>query len=534
VTQSVFATPPNPLAIAAARLRTGGKSTYYDDPAGFAKHCIQWPKDQGLTSYQDEVMTALARERRAAVRGPHGLGKTTTNALIILWFSVTRDQAGVDWKIATTAGAWRQLDKYLWPEVHKWAKRLRTDMIGLPRFNSRTELLSLNLKLNHGQAFAVASDDPELIEGVHADEVLYIFDESKAISPATFDAAEGAFSGDGQGALAAYALATSTPGAPNGRFYDIHARKAGFEDWWTRHVTDEECMDAGRMSASWKEARGRQWGTDSSVYANRVLGEFHADDENGIIPLAWVEAANERWRAWVEDGRPPIEGGPRTVGVDVARSGSDNTVLALRDGDCITELRKYSKKDTMETTGNVKGVLDENPRRVAIVDVIGVGGGVVDRLREQKLNVEAFNASESTDMKDRSGELGFNNTRSAAWWKMRELLDPAYGSKLMLPDDDLLTGDLCTPTWRVLSGGKIQVEPKDDIKKRISRSTDDGDAVVQAFWDGADHSAEAWSSWQRKRAETAAAATEAASVITGPTDRQTARQAAFAEAASRR
>jgi len=89
---------------------------------------------------------------------------------------------------------------------------------------------------------------------------------------------------------------------------------------------------------------------------------------------------------------------------------------------------------------------------------------------------------ERTEARDRSGELGFANKRSAAWWAMRELLDPAADSVIALPPDDLLTGDLTAPHWRVMSGGHIQVEGKDEIRKRLGRSTDDGDAVVMAFW----------------------------------------------------
>lgn len=459
-----------------------GRHRYYDDPVAFARECIRWPDTQGLTAYQAEILAAVPARRRVAVRGPHGLGKTTAAALLVLWFAVTREASGADWKVATTAGAWRQLERYLWPEIRKWGRRLRWDVLGQRPWSERTELLTLNIKLTHGQAFAVASDEPALIEGVHGDSVLYVFDESKSIIPGTFDAAEGAFSGSGgEAAMEAYAFAASTPGEPAGRFYDIHARKPGFEDWWARHVTVEETLTAGRVSREWVDQRAKQWGATSGIYANRVLGEFHASDEDGIIPLAWIEAAQDRWRAWDEAGRP-TEPGRRTVGVDVARSGADKTVLALFDEPVLTELRRSARADTMTTTGVVKGLLDASPGRVAVVDVIGVGGGVVDRLREMKAPVEAFNASEASTAKDRSGELGFVNVRAAAWWHLRESLDPAYGATLALPPDDLLTGDLTAPRWKVMSGGRIQIESKDDIRKRIGRSTDDGDAVVQAVW----------------------------------------------------
>ena len=101
---------------------------------------------------------------------------------------------------------------------------------------------------------------------------------------------------------------------------------------------------------------------------------------------------------------------------------------------------------------------------------------------EQKARVEPFNASSRTSRRDISGEFGYVATRSGAWWNLREMLDPSRKSELALPPDDDLTGDLTAPHWRVMSGGKIQVESKDDIRARIGRSTDKGDAVVQAYW----------------------------------------------------
>jgi hypothetical protein len=213
--------------------------------------------------------------------------------------------------------------------------------------NERTELLSLNLKLRHGAAFAVASDQPSLIEGVHADSVLYVFDESKSISADLFDAAEGAFSAArADGLPEAFAIAQSTPGEPAGRFYEIHKRQPGLEDWWVRHVTLDEAIAAGRVAADWAARRARQWGPGSALYHNRVLGDFASSDEDGVIPLAWVEAAVDRWRAWDEHGRPD-GGSPRVVGVDVARSGADQTVLALRAGWVVEELRHTHREDTM-------------------------------------------------------------------------------------------------------------------------------------------------------------------------------------------
>lgn len=215
----------------------------------------------------------MISQGRTSVRGPHGLGKTALASWVLLWFALTRD--GRDWKVITTASRWRQLTIYLWPEVHKWSRRLRWDLIGRPPFNERSELQTLSLKLMTGAASAVASDNPASIEGAHADYLLYIFDESKEIQAGTFDAAEGAFSNVGNVAgNEALALAISTPGEPQGRFYEIQARKPGYEDWQVRRVSLEEVIQAGRVGPEWAEQRKQQWGEKSAVYQNKVLGEF--------------------------------------------------------------------------------------------------------------------------------------------------------------------------------------------------------------------------------------------------------------------
>jgi len=444
------------------------KIKYRTDPIGFIRDCINFPKGESAADYQLEIAGKLEVEKRAAVRGPHGLGKTALAAWIVLWFALTRD--GEDWKIPTTASAWRQLTKFLWPEIRLWSRRLDWEKIGRSPLDERLELLSLSIKLHSGEAFALASDNSVMIEGAHAANLLYVFDESKAIPDETWDSAEGAFAtGD------VYWLAISTPGEPQGRFYDIHKRAPGYEDWWVRHITLDEAIKAGRVNKQWAEQRKRQWGETSAAYINRVLGEFATSAEDGVIPLAHIEAANERWYEWKENGK---QGEFVCISVDVGRGG-DKSVYAKRFDMAIDELMRSNEKDIMPVAGRTKGILDKYGG-YAVVDVIGIGAGVVDRLREQGYEVRPFNASEKTNKRDSTGELGFTNKRSASWWNMREILS---NDPIALPPNDKLTGDLTAPKWRVMSGGKIQIESKEDIKKRIKRSTDDGDAVVMAFYD---------------------------------------------------
>lgn len=458
--------------------------TYFESPDGFMRDCVNWPEGESPSEYQQQIGRNLVRHHREAVKGPRRLGKTALAALLVLWFSLTRDGAH-DWKLVTMAGGWGQLKRYLWPEVHKWARVLRWDVIGRPPFKHDDELLKESLQLTTGAAFGMVSDRPELIEGAGAKQYFLIMDEAKSITDSMFDAAEGSMaSGGTKPGYETFALMISTPPQVRaGRFYDIFARKAGLEKWHPQSVTMLEAVGAGRVSREWVDDMARLWGTDSPNYQTYVLGEFSdIDTSQSVIPLPWVEAAIERWIVWDELGRSLPEF--KRASCDVARFGDDLTVIGLRYGNIIAEIRRFSKKDLMETTGNCKAVLDGHPGPM-VIDVDGIGGGVVDRLNEQgyKRRVRAFKAEAATDRKDASGEYGFTNCRSGMWWNMREMLAPESGFEVMLPPDDKVIGDLTAPTWRVTSGGKIQVEPKADIRKRIGRSTDDGDMICQAFWE---------------------------------------------------
>lgn len=469
---------------------------YHYDPKGFVLDAINFPRGEEPTPYQLEILRELPIRKRVCVRGPHTSGKTCLAAWVILWGILT--DVYDDCKIPNTASAWRQLTFFLWPEVHKWAARLKWEVIGRPPFREGIELGKQSLATcSTTLAFPVASNQAALIEGAHAKRIIYIYDEAKVIPDETWDATEGAFAGAGDDtAQEAFALAISTPGEPIGRFYAIHARQYGVGEWWTRHVTLEEGIAAGRISREWATNRLRDWGENDPRYQNRVLGEFASSMEDGIIPLIWIEAANERWLERMERGEI---GSPVTVGVDVG-AGGDKSVIAPWDGQNIITLIKSGKADTMETTGRV--ISQMRPygfEPVPIVDGIGIGAGVVGRLRElehlneetgewEGLSVIPFIAGAKTGLLDATGEFGFADWRSAAWWTLREMLDPDGGDDVGLPPDDELEGELMTPRWREMSNGRLKVESKGRTKSegagvtaRLGRSTNCADAVVMAI-----------------------------------------------------
>lgn len=220
-------------------------------------------------------------------------------------------------------------------------------------------------------------------------------------------------------------------------------------------------------------------------------GDFGAGiDDNvwQVIPTAWVDAAQQRWEKRSSDSKGIMD----SVGVDPARGGRDEMVIAPRHGrwfDELTVIPGVAVPDGQTSAGRVVGVLRD--RAVAHVDVIGVGASTYDQLSDAGLQAVAVHSSEASLLTDKSGQLEFFNKRSEMWWLFREALDPNHGKDYALPPCTKLKADLCAPRWK-LSGKRIQVEPKESppnsgsnwgIKGRLGRSPDRGDAVVYAAED---------------------------------------------------
>ncbi len=142
----------------ALRTQEAFRRTYETDPVAWVYDNIRSPigKSGWLAPYQEEALANIPLKKRVTMRGPHGLGKTAIGALSPLWFATVYD--GEDWKCVTTAGAWRQLKNYLWPEIHKWARRINWQNMPMQPFEDTGALSHLSLRLGTGQAFAVASN----------------------------------------------------------------------------------------------------------------------------------------------------------------------------------------------------------------------------------------------------------------------------------------------------------------------------------------------------------------------------------------
>ncbi|RKZ90627.1 MAG: terminase [Gammaproteobacteria bacterium] len=213
-----------------------------------------------------------------------------------------------------------------------------------------------------------------------------------------------------------------------------------------------------------------------------LYGDFLAgleDDSWQVIPTSWVQAAMDRW----SESHPSQADGMVSMGVDPSRGGRDESVISTRCGNWYSRLVRMKGISVPDgPTLGAQVILHRRDAAPVHVDAIGVGASVVDYLNDQPIQTIPVTGSEkSTELDAATHRLGFRNLRSQLYWQFREALDPNgknARNPLCLPPDSQLKQDLCAPTYKLLEGGRIAVEPKPDIFKRIGRSTDSGDAVI--------------------------------------------------------
>lgn len=211
-----------------------------------------------------------------------------------------------------------------------------------------------------------------------------------------------------------------------------------------------------------------------------------ADDVWQTIPTAWIRAAQDRWTP-----TPPVGVPQCAIGLDVAQGGNDKTIAAPRHDGWFAKLEVKPGKETPDgkkAAGVVIALRRDNSK--VIVDIGGGwGGDCYAHLRENGIDAVSYMGVKPSNRRTVDNTLKFANVRSEAYWRMREALDPSQiqGSPIYLPPDTELVADLCAPRYEIIRQGKdavIKVEPKDEVKKRLGRSPDRGDAVVMAWWDG--------------------------------------------------
>jgi hypothetical protein len=205
------------------------------------------------------------------------------------------------------------------------------------------------------------------------------------------------------------------------------------------------------------------------------------DDAFQVIPTAWIEAAQQRW-----DNKIPARTAMTAMAVDVAPGGGDQRVICWRYGDWFApfEAAKVVDKTGRLTASEV--VKHRRDRCPVIVDLGGGwGGDAAIAMKDNGIDVIAFNGVVTSTSRTRDGKLKFFNKRAEVAWRFREELDPSQegGSSIALPPDAELKSDLASYRWELRTGGII-LEDKDEQKKRLGRSPDRGDAAMMCLSEG--------------------------------------------------
>lgn len=417
-----------------------------------------------IEMWQEELLTALdGGVTKASIRSGHGVGKTAVCAWIALHFLTFRD----DVKVIVTAPSADQMKDGLIPEINKWIGRLPVWM------QSGYEILSDRISrkpntVNNFISFRTArKEKPEALAGVHAEHVLIIVDEASGVDEVIYETGQGALSTEG-----ALALLIGNPTNPSGFFYKTHTDLSDL--WWTRRVS---CEDSSRVSKRYITQQARTYGVDSREYRVRVLGEFPESGADSVIPRSFVQSAVKRYDDDTEMGKGIL------WGIDPGRGG-DPTGFVERSANMVTEATELKYDDLMSTVGWVKNRWDRIPPSYRpeqiYVDSIGLGAGVADRLLELELPVTHVNVSETPSMSDR-----FVNLRAELWYAVRQWFESREVSINAPNNVDKLVSELVAVNQKYTSLGKVQLESKEEMRRRGIKSPNLADALAITFADGA-------------------------------------------------
>jgi hypothetical protein len=405
------------------------------------------------TDKQADIMMDYARPgAKVAVKSGHGVGKSGVEAILALWgMSLFPDS-----KVPCTAPSKDQLYDVLMAEIGKWLGQAH------PWFEDQINYSSMHVSVKGAEktqfitARTARAEKPDALQGLHATHMFFIVDEAFGVSDAIFQVARGALSTEN-----ARVLMCGNPTATSGYVYNAFHRNKRL---WSTHTLS--CLESPLVSKQYIDEMKEEFGEESDIYKVRVLGQFPDSAICQLIPTSVVEAAlGKHLQAQAYSFAPSV------LGVDVAWEGDDRSAVFLRQGLCSTLLGSWYNIDTMTLAGLVAQFEDKHRTGATFVDCVGVGAGVVDRLRQMGRDPVAVNAGSSPL------EAKYYNKRSEIWWLMKEWLESGGA----IPDNDDLRTDLVGPQYAFSPKGKIVLERKRDMKKRGLASPDLGDALALTF-----------------------------------------------------
>lgn len=444
---------------------------YADHPSEFVEDIIGVQPDKEQT----KILKSVATNQMTSVRSGHGVGKSAVEAWVIIWFMLTRPFP----KIPCTAPTQHQLFDILWAEVSKWIRHspALSDMLVWTK-----EKLYMREYPEEWFAVARTASKPDALQGFHADDVLFIIDEASGVDDKIFEPVLGALSTPG-----ARLLLCGNPTQLNGFFYDSHHKNR--EAYKTFHI---DGRNSARVSQDFVQTIINMYGENSDVFRVRVAGEFPLAEDDVFIPLPLIEKSVQT--EFVPKKKPQ----QIHIGCDVARYGDDKTVISYRIDEKVEIHKKRNGQDTMRTADDILELGIElvdiyhlNPKTddpiPVKVDDGGVGGGVVDRLRQVKRNnpelywwLEVYPVKFGTTIQHKY----YDDSTTYMMSVLKNLLQPHDENgnikpvELILPNDDNLVGQLSSRKYNMTDKGKLRVESKKIMKQRGLPSPDEADSVL--------------------------------------------------------
>jgi len=447
--------------------------------AKYGAHPVRWVEErlnQTVWSKQREILNAVRDHRRTAVRSGHGVGKSWTAALIACWWLDTHPPGEAF--VVSTAPTFSQVRAILWRYIRKHHRA--GQLAG--RVN-QTEWLIDDELVGYGRK--PADTDADGFQGIHARYVLVILDEACGIPEQLWTAADALTTGPD-----CRIIAIGNPDNAASHFRRVCIPGSGWHQlsisaFDSPNLTGEDVpqdMAAALVGREWVEEKGREWGTENPVYRSKVLGEFSEDAPNKVVrgsDIAKCRAPLEKPLA--ADKLVPVE-----LGVDVGGGGDETVIRERRGARAGREWRAHTDRPE-KIAPLVLQALTESGATAVKVDSIGIGFGVIGELRnlasqgKHKAQIVAVNVSEKSSQPDK-----FKNLRAEIWWEIGRGLSERQGWDLSeMANADTTVAQMLEPLWEVDAQGRIFVEPKDEIRKRLGRSPDNADALLLAYFSGA-------------------------------------------------
>lgn len=496
-----------------------------------------WPKfarealGVNLDPEMEEILRSVQKNPRTTVASGTARGKDFLAAVAAIcfmyltptWKKVNKKNELIgNTKVALTAPTDRQVKNIMMPEISRLFNRAKSRGVTLP---GRLNVYDIRTQFEEWFLTGFKADEHqhEAWSGFHAVNTMFVITEASGISDDTFGAIEGNLQGNSR------ILIVFNPNVITG-----YAAKSQRGSRWSKfrlnsltapNVKERKQIIPGQVDHVWIEDKIAEWCTPiradevtpeeddfeypensgewyrpEDIFRIKVLGKFPKVSEDALIPRQWIEIAQKRWVDYHnEHGHNIIYPDPLRLGVDVAGMGRDSSVFCYRYGTIVSEFFKTNsggKADHMKIAGRVVNEFNILHDAIAIIDTIGEGAGVYSRLDELSNEIEFehikdryFSCKFSTKavdefenpLTDVTGQYRFENKRAYLFWAVRDWLNPKNGYNPMLPPGDDFADEATEIRYFWKSNGSIMIEPKDDIKKRLGKSTDLFDALANTF-----------------------------------------------------